>query len=353
MKLIHKVATYYKVAYRTNHFPSSRRLLAGKQNIFAYYGFLGDGNFGDELVFDSARRLFHPHLLLPVRNRMPLHLAAFARFCRARFSGLVVGGGTLIGPLWNPEFFESLAEHRVPVYVHGTGVRSTIECQGGWKHILDGQFYGGVRGPRSVENLSAIHPDAPIAGDAAFALLNAEPDSEPQSKNGILINCGSHNGYPGDDHARKAMKGFIADACKRGVAVKFLPLHVLDLAIAQVLSKEFPRIKVLEIPGSFEQASQHFRRAQFAVGERLHFTVTSILSGCPFLSINYSDKHEDLLASIGLSSAGVRPDQISTAQIITAFDRTEMFDWPTMFRRIGELKTFQEKQAKAFIRAAG
>jgi hypothetical protein len=353
MTLIHKVSTYYQVAYRTNHFPSSRRLLAGKQKVFAYYGFLGDGNFGDELVFDSARRLFRPHVLLPVRNRMPLHLAAFARFCRARFAGLVVGGGTLIGPLWNREFFVSLAEHRVPVYVHGTGVRNGIECEDGWKRILDGQFFGGVRGPLSVKNLSAIHQDAPVAGDAAFALRNTSLDPEPQSKrDSILINCGSHNSYAGEDHARNAIKSFIAEVYRKGVAVDFLPLHSIDLTIAEVLKRQFPTIRILGIPGSFEEASRHFRRARFAVGERLHFTAISIMSGCPFLSINYSDKHEDLLASLRLSAAGIRPEEVSGEHIVSVFERAPTFDWSAVSRRVGEFKTFQESQAAAFIAAA-
>jgi hypothetical protein len=77
------------------------------------------------------------------------------------------------------------------------------------------------------------------------------------------------------------------------------------------------------------------------------------MSRCPFLSINYGDKHEDLLASICLSAAGVRPEEVSGEYIASALERGSTFDWPAMSRRVGEFKAFQESQAAAFIRAAG
>ena len=169
MKLIHKAKNFYQQAYTTGHFPPVRQLFFGEQKVFAYYGFLGDRNFGDELVFESAKKLFYPNILLPVRRKMPLLQAFYAKACKGRIAGLVVGGGTLIGPLWEREFFESLVELAKPVYVHGTGVRENIERSDGWKHMLSGKVYGGVRGPHSAENLGEIFRQVLITGDAAFA----------------------------------------------------------------------------------------------------------------------------------------------------------------------------------------
>src|SRR3954468_17291416 len=95
MRLLHKIRSYYKIAYTMDHFPSIIKLLLTNKKIFAYYGFLGDGNFGDELVFESCKKLFNPHILVPLRKRMPLSMILFTRIFKNRFSGIVIGGGTL------------------------------------------------------------------------------------------------------------------------------------------------------------------------------------------------------------------------------------------------------------------
>ncbi len=106
MNIINKFIAYYKVSYLSGNFPSLLSILLSNKRVLIYYGFLGDKNFGDELVFESAKKLFSSSILLPVRKRMPIHLAIFARLCKKRVSGLVIGGGTLIGPLWDKEFYD-------------------------------------------------------------------------------------------------------------------------------------------------------------------------------------------------------------------------------------------------------
>ena len=84
MRTLRSLAKYHEEAYQLGHFPSLTSLL-GKQKIYAYYGFLGDRNFGDELVYEAAKRLFHPAILLPIKRRMPAELALFARAATPRF----------------------------------------------------------------------------------------------------------------------------------------------------------------------------------------------------------------------------------------------------------------------------
>ncbi len=77
------------------------------------------------------------------------------------------------------------------MYVHGTGVHKEIECGREWKRILQGKFYGGVRGPMSVANISQLHQNVPIAGDAAFTMFDVlEYAKQDRNKKKILINFG-------------------------------------------------------------------------------------------------------------------------------------------------------------------
>ena len=289
---------------------------------------------------------------------MPLHLGAFAKLCKARFSGIVVGGGTLIGPLWNREFFDGLVELAGPVFVHGTGVRSKIECCDGWERMLGGKVFGGVRGPLSVQNLSPIYSGLRIAGDAAFAMWGPRDRQNEDRRKGVkarpivLINSGAHASYGGEDNTRGALQKFMETLYGLPVDVHFLPFHSIDIGIGLELKQIFPALTVLQVPATYREAKRYFQDATFAVGERLHFTVMAILNGCPFLSINYGEKHEDLLASLGLSQAGISPSEISADKITSAFEKRNSFDWSPVFQRIAELKAFQENQAADFVSSA-
>jgi len=350
MRIFRKFISYYNVAYRSGHFPPLFQLLFSRKKIYAYYGFLGDRNFGDELVFEAARNLFAPHLLLPFRRRMPVHLRLLAKIWRARISGLVIGGGTLIGPLWDRPFFMGLVEEEKPIFVHGTGVHKDISCAKDWTRILSGSVYGGVRGPQSVTNLVSLQQVLPIVGDAAFFMFEAKRTSSSRDHSRkILINLGTHSAYNGKENAIRAMREFINFQVRNDFDIVFLPFHEIDVVLGSELQASFPMIKMLDIPETYENALVHFEDAIFAVGERLHFIVMAILATCPFLSLNYAEKHKDLLLSLDLVLAGIVPASVTSTVIHEHFKNKELFDWAALSNRIQLLKSIQKKEADAFI----
>jgi len=81
--------------------------------------------------------------------------------------------------------------------------------------------------------------------------------------------------------------------------------------------------------------------------------VAAILAGCPFLSINYASKHEDLLASLGLADAGINPGEASADAIMAAFENRDSFDWVTAHQRLGEFRDFQKSESTRFIADIG
>ncbi|MBG9377071.1 polysaccharide pyruvyl transferase family protein [Panacibacter sp. DH6] len=352
MRLTNKIINYYNIAYRTDHFPSWSELFLTRKKVFAYYGFLGDKNFGDELVFESAKELFHPHILLPVRKQMPLFVKLYKRFYRRKIAGLVIGGGTLIGPLWEREFFESLVANSIPVYMHGTGVHEKIACADGWKNILKGKVYGGVRGPLSINNIQPVFNKAKIAGDAAFGIFDtgAVTNKQPGSKK-ILINIGTHQVYNGQDKSRIYFEQFIGHLLNNGYEIHFLPLHSIDVKAGNELIQKFPAIQMLHIPAKFAEAVNIFRDYTFATGERLHFIVMAMLTGTPFISVNYAKKHEDLLESVLLSKAGLHPQHVSLEKMVEAFDNREQFNWKETTSQISRLKEMQHSEQQNFMAA--
>jgi hypothetical protein len=215
--------------------------------------------------------------------------------------------------------------------------------------MLGGEVYGGVRGPSSAANLESLSRELPIIGDAAFFMFRPwNVGGERPSKN-ILINRGTHSEYLGKDNVTKAMYQFIGLVLSQGFNVSYLPFHAIDVVLGNELKVHFPAVRILDIPKTHLEASQHFENASYAIGERLHFVVMSILMGCPFLSVNYAAKHFDLLASLDLTDAGTAPDLLDLDLMVRLFSNRKHFDWSAINDRIRRLKASQEQEAYAFL----
>lgn len=350
MNIIVKLGKFYRYAYKMGHFPTLKEIFSTDKKIFAYYGYLGDNNFGDELVFESAKQIFKPNILIPVRRFMPFSIRLFCYLFKSRFSGVIIGGGTLIGPFWDQGFFLELLSLKRPVYVHGTGVHKIIDCSTEWKSVFSGHVYGGVRGSLSKDNLFPIYPPAKITGDAAFAFFDRTHwGHKANGHNNVLVNLGTHFEYDDQNSSRVELKKFIKSLIDGGYSVQFLPLHVIDTQLGVQLQAEFPEIVLLQQPDNFLSAVNIFQNCSFAIGERLHFTVMAILTKSPFISLNYGKKHEDLLQSIELSHAGLQPGSFSVNMLDTIFNSRATFNWGNTENIISAFKEFQIVEASDFI----
>jgi hypothetical protein len=349
--IIQKLLKFYKSAYKMGHFPGLFEVFYTNKKVFAYYGYLGDNNFGDELVFEAAKKIFEPSILLPVRKFMPLSLRVFCFLFKSKFSGVVIGGGTLIGPFWEQQFFLSLMKLNKKVYVHGTGVHKHIDCAQEWGRVFRNDIYGGVRGYLSRANLAPIYPDVKIMGDAAFAFFERTywNPKKTEQKN-VLLNIGTHFDYEGQDFSRKELRKFIKTLIAEGYTVKFLPLHLIDKKLGIQLKSEFPDMMLVDQPDNFINALQLFQDCSFAVGERLHFTVMAVLGKVPFISLNYGKKHEDLLNSVELSHAGLTPEEFSVSKLTDLFHTRSAFNWGSAENIIESLKDLQVIEAEAFVK---
>lgn len=351
MTVLNKLNAWYKAAYLNDHFPTVSELLPNGNKIFAYYGYLGDKNFGDELVFESAKKLFHPHVLLPVRKRMPVHLRAYSKIFSSQIAGVVIGGGTLIGPLfWDGDFFEALVAEGKPVYVHGTGAKKKGTYNKGWEKIFGGNVFGGVRGPLSQGHLEEISINMKVVGDAALNMFECSNSNKKRDEKNVLINLGTHLSYIGEEASREELEKFVKTLIQSNFNVQFLPFHTIDVQLGLQLKRKYPQITLLNIPNKYCDALHHFQNAVFAVGERLHFTVMALLAECPFLSVNYARKHEDFLASMNLSQTGITPATISYDAIFSAFENQQIFDWNSLKNHVNNLKKIQQDEFCKYLK---
>ncbi|MFC3198973.1 polysaccharide pyruvyl transferase family protein [Parapedobacter deserti] len=349
--MLKKIKKYVLRAYFYGHFPSFWQLYFSKKRVLAYYGFLGDRNFGDELVFESAKTLFSGTVLLPVLHHSPLYVKLYRTLFKRRIAGIVVGGGTLIGPYFaEKRFIRSLNASNTPIFFHGTGVTSTINFEELWNHMLVTNSFGGIRGKLSYERiLAAVKKQRNIIGDACFCMYDPVAPKEKPKK--VLINFGAHHLFDGREHSKNELIKFSRQLVTEGYEVHFLPLHEIDCNEATGIKAAIPELRLLPIPRTFTEAKQIFSDYLFAAGLRLHFIAIAALCHVPFIAINYKDKHDDLLGSIGLEEKGSLPAKITADHILSSFRQRETFDWPRISGRLIALKAVQEQEAANFFNA--
>lgn len=351
-EIVSKLKRYYNQAYKSSFYPSFLELYFSKKSIIAYYGFLGDQNFGDEWVHQAAKRLFAHYTLLPIQRMMPIRGILIKTLLSHKIKGIVIGGGTLIGPkFWFEEFVDLKAKNK-PLFVHGTGVHKLPDFNKNWSVMLKDGFFGGVRGFSSIKNLAEQNLSAIAVGDAAFAMFSKNSSLKRAGKK-VLINLGTHVPYEGEDKVRSAIKTFIGYLTENGYQPVFYPFHNEDIVQAVKLKEEFGQIQILGIPAYYEEVVKVFEEAIFAVGERLHFSVMAMMSGCPNYAINYDTKHYDMLESLQAENFGHSPDMTNFDDIKQTFENRANQDFGSIFTIIENFKSLQIEESLKFINACG
>lgn len=328
--MVQKIKRYLKRAYFNEDFPSLFSLVFSNKKKLAYYGFLGNDNFGDNIVFEATQYLFKDYLILPIQRHMPVFTYLYYKlFLKYKISGIIIGGGTLIGKASRmKEDFLWLAGQKKPIYLHGTGIRDMEPINPFWNSIMSNKLYGGLRGPLSQKKCNEdFNLKVDVLGDAAFALFNKELLSSYNStfKNNkvVLINVGTHESYEGEVVFRKELDLFIEYLLKEKYTIKFIALHSIDKRQGELLKLKYDGIEVISFYESYTDIEDVFLNACFAIGERLHFVVTALMLDCPIYSVMYAEKHLDLLKSFSLEHLGFMASNVTYENIVYIFEHRE------------------------------
>ncbi|MEM9259497.1 MAG: hypothetical protein AAGA62_07605, partial [Bacteroidota bacterium] len=89
---------------------------------------------------------------------------------------------------------------------------------------------------------------------------------------------------------------------------------------------------------------------EFAVGERLHFSVLAVMAKCPFLSINYRPKHNDFFETVSLLAAGVDPTTVTPDLLEKKFSDRNNFSWNDAFNRLKSLRDLQKNEVNEYLK---
>lgn len=351
--MIKKAIRFIKGAYFEWNYPNALKVWLNPRRVIVYYGYLGDYNYGDIMVFQAAEKLLGPGaIIVPIKRNMPPLVRWAAGSIKGADRKLVIGGGTLMGTVWEESFFEDfITEADVRILLHGTGSTSGVAI-GFWRQVLAKTNFGGVRGDLSRKTIQeALGQSLNVFGDAAFGLYEDAfwNHTAKAPENSLLINMGTHHSFPGMENSRLVISETAKKAVENGHIVSFLPMHKADIYLAVNLQKSLPELRILPLPKTIEEAVNVFHSHSFAFGERLHFVVLALLAKCPFLSVNYRPKHQDMLDTVGMAHMGYNARELNFSLVDKIYkDSVANFDWKDCQQKIKAMQAKQISEYKSF-----
>jgi len=276
---------------------------------FGYIGAHQKGNLGDDVLFIAACRLLAGSDVLTYGPpRLESLLSAVGRSGPNYLNSLILGGGTLINPIWTEQVRGALAKG-IPVWSLGTGVGSCgfeqpweIELEA-WPELLN-QFQSiGVRGPRSKKALEDLgFRTSEVIGDLALSLARDRPHAAP-ARPRLGVNITIPQSRRAEDYATLRRIGALANRLeKEGWDIVPIIFHPGDIAPTRDVLAGLPiDPKNFATPRDLNKLWPRLGSCTLTIAGRLHAAVLSCCAGVPSLKIAYRDKCLDFMDSMELS----------------------------------------------------
>jgi polysaccharide pyruvyl transferase WcaK-like protein len=301
--------------------------VALRRSVTAYVGWLGEGNVGDEAMFQAHREL------LPELDFVGVPAAASTRMAKLAGSvpwlscrAVCLGGGTLVG---NGHFRRALenavaAWPRQPRFTLGVGVEDpgyrvglrsdVIDELERWRPLLEGFRYLGVRGPLSAAALAELGVESQVVGDPALALR--PPTSAPER--GLLgLNLGTVDDQWGQDPegfrrgALELARGLVGD----GWRIVMVPTWSADVEFQRSLAEEVGGVETMDGALGVDAVAGRLARCEVVVAHKLHAAVLAAAVEVPAIALEYRPKCRDFQESVGRGRFVMRTDRLDTATV--------------------------------------
>lgn len=304
-------------------------------DIGLYIGWLGHGNFGDELLYESYKRLFPGLQLVDCIRPHSLEISANKLLFRQNVKAAFLGGGTLINNPYYLRYCERALDSGLDLIIFGTGVSAPNsitefgktpvpeEIQRRWVDVLDASKFVGVRGYHSQSLLTEQgFESSVVVGDTALALCG---ESHKTSETiGINVGMLGHSEL-GLEQYCAVIEEVIADLLGKGRRVELVPLHRVDYGISTKLAGKFPGrpISIWKDYLDLEKTVSRIAGFRLMISQRLHGAVVATGCGVPAVSLAYRAKCDDYMNSIGMDEYLVKPDELSGTAIMERVNRID------------------------------
>lgn len=317
-----------------------------------YFGWTGFENLGDEALYAAVKEALKP-VIIYNHPRFGGRGALIQHALEGRYSGMLLGAGTLINTVGYLKEVRRLQKDKRRVFVFGAGVldpkfqeevAGTVSCLDEWVDVLRECAYVSVRGPHSKDLLESYgYRNAVISGDPAIFLARERIEEKANNKL-VGINVGT---------AGKALWGsnervfaFAIELCRllmqKKYRIRLFSVWREDQKHVDRIARELHgAVEVVNIHVSHEEYMDKLRDVDLFIGEKLHAVVLAMCCYTPSIMLAYAPKCEDFMASIGFMDYALRTDTLQVDKALHMVDTIEqdpMRYQKRLFTALAELK---------------
>ena len=282
-----------------------RRLFDARLKV-GYIGGHFCGNLGDEIMYECFCDILKPAALETLESPGVEELLSKVGLSGpAYFHRYILGGGTLINPIWRGKV-DRLSQMGVPIVSIGTGVGSCGKEQSGdivfedWKPVLERFASIDLRGPQSCMKLKGLGlSQVGVCGDVALSLYQEREFDQSAKRVAINVLRDSVT----ESQLGEIMGRVIPLLRQQGYSIDAWILNEEDIAFTEeLIGDQIDRILVLRTHADILKAAEG---VAFTVCTRLHAAVFSVTCSIPTVMLAYRDKCLDFMESVGLQASCV------------------------------------------------
>lgn len=344
------------------------------QTIAGYIGWVGNHNFGDDLLYHAFKKLF-PKLRLLLYGNVecrgyhkwsyppPIELALYQNLVKKRlYDGVLLGGGTLINDPWYLRVVREALKEKRPFIVFGTGVREETyisnkftdldarAAMSSWTELLTHAAAVKVRGPYTAERLREVGiQNVQIIGDPALYALDY--GAPPIHERTIAISLGGIDSvvYGNQERISETGASLAKELIARGWKVEFLPMMDEDLHLIENLIAHFglQKATVWRNYSDLQATIQRARSYRLVVGQRLHAIILAAGTAVPVVALAHCTKVIDFMHSFELQKYCVLADQLDPNAVLSLVEEADQGYSAYRAKLIQMGKHYRELQATA------
>lgn len=309
-----------------------------------YLGWLGQGNVGDEVLFELFKSMFYKYHK-PICKNSVVNIDAYSlvqnyKMDVSTYDLVVLGGGSIIHlPFWLKICADAI-KHKVPVVSWGTGIDGFFRKENitsiklsernlnQFRSIYEQFDYISVRGPFTKNILinSAVKREVHVIGDPALAYVTEMFADKLKvdncgRKRSILINWGTSNNniFGGNELAvEEELVTVIHSLILKGYTVTVYPIWTEDINSVKRLAGKVNDNRCQAITEVYEAKilQKLISQSYFSINLKLHANILSAAADKPFILLAYRGKCFDFANTVNCLDYTIPTDQATSEKIL-------------------------------------
>jgi acetyltransferase-like isoleucine patch superfamily enzyme len=313
-----------------------------------YLGWLGQGNVGDDLLFDIFKKIIftiddRKKYNFIIDNYLPINNYEVDL---TQYDLIILGGGSLYSLSYWEELCLKASKLKIPYITWGTGFdirdeNSTTQIINSYNKniklntnlqktlkVIEGALLSSTRGNLSKHiinnnNLEVIGDPGIIFNklNNPYKYNNNSPDLFSNDEKVILINWGtSFNNIIGnnENNVEKELIKSINSLLEQGYKIVIYPIWVNDISKCIDLAEKFnnDNVKCIEKVYDAYGICSLIERAYMTINLKLHANILSMSMGKPFISLSYGMKSYDFCESIQSQELSIFTNKLSDKELL-------------------------------------